>query len=63
MKLKYGPLPEPREWDRRDPDYGPAPLELRELANPWLWLAAVVFVIGLIAGLALVIAFVPGPAA
>jgi hypothetical protein len=53
------PLPAAREYDRREMNGDPDPWA--EVRSPWLWLAAVVCFLGLVAGLALVIAVVPGP--
>lgn len=60
--LDYSSLNERPLPDRRDPGYDdPRPLDWRELLDPWLWLAAVAVLVGLVAFLGLVIAVVPGP--
>lgn len=56
MRLKYGPLPEPREWDRRDPGYDDPWNELR---SPVFWLGATLCFFGFLALCVLVIAFGP----
>ena len=63
--VRRGPVPEPREWDRRDPGYwdDPQPLDWHELADPWLWLAAVAVVVAFVAFCGLCITVLPGPGA
>jgi len=46
MRLRYGPPPPPREWDRRDPDYDDVYHELR---SPVFWLGAAVCFFGFLA--------------
>lgn len=62
MKLTYGPLPEAREWDRRDPSYDIRPLGRDDLGTLILMVpAAIVVIAALLAFCGLLIALVPGP--
>lgn len=62
MKLTYGPLPEPREWDRTDPMYDVRPVGRDDLGTLILMIpAAIVVIAAMLAFCGLLIALVPGP--
>ncbi len=59
--LEYGPLMAHPLPERDDPWNEPLPFDWRELLDPWLWVGAVMTLVGLVAGIWLIAAFVPGP--